>query len=104
VAAKKTIVDADGDNPITAEPGSAQAKLQWNDVWNKAHSPDAIAKGKELNPDAIGIYKGKPLVPGAGPGQGDMQLFKDKLMYCNGFSPEVANKIAAKKALQLGGK
>jgi hypothetical protein len=96
VAAKKTIVDVDGDNPITAEPGSAQAKLQWNDVWNKAHSPEAVAKGKELHPDAVGIYKGKALVPGPGENQGDAQLFKDKLMYCNGFSPEVANKIVGK--------
>ena len=93
--------DSGSDNPITAEPGSAEAKLQWNKVWEDAHSPEAVATGKELHPDAVGIYKGKPLVPGAGENQGDLNLFKDRLVYSKGLSPEVANRIIDKYLSQF---
>ena len=89
------------DNPITAEPGSLEARLQWNDVWNQSHSPEAVARGKELHPDAVGIYKGKPLVPGAGEGQGDMQLFRDRLIFSKGLSPSVAQRILDKYMSQF---
>ena len=93
-------VDSD-DNPITAEPGSLDARLQWNDVWDKAHNADSVAQGKALHPDAVGIYKGKALVPGIGENQGDLNLFRDKLIYSKGLSQNVASRIIDKYLSQF---
>ena len=87
---------------IQVEPGSVEAKKVWKQISIEAHSPENISKAKQLHPNATGLYMGKPLVPGvAGPGQADFQFMVDKLIYHDGYSPEVANKIAGKIASGL---
>ena len=80
---------------IPFEPGSLAAKKAWKEIAAIAKSPDAIAQAKALGYDnATGMYKGKVLAPGAGPGEGDFDFLRDKLIYDGGHSPEVATKIA----------
>jgi hypothetical protein len=94
--------DTDKDGEITGAdipfpPGSIEAKKAWMQIENLAHSPANVAKCKTLGyEDGRGMYAGRPLVPGAGPGQGDFQFLVDKLIWYNGEAPEVATKIAAK--------
>lgn len=110
VLGAKVGVDANSWNPpdhpdgphasdIPFEPGSVQAKLAFEKVWQAAHSPAMAAKGKAIHPDACGFYNGKPLVTGsagtdARP-EGDMDLLRDKLMYKQGYPLETAQKIGA---------
>jgi len=66
-------------------------------VEAEAHSAENIQRAKALGyEDGRGMYQGKPLVPGSGAGQGDFSLLKDRLIWHQGYSPEVATKIAAK--------
>jgi hypothetical protein len=78
--------------------GSPEAKKLWEKIDADAHSEDAVAKAQKLaGKKAVGMYEGKPLVPGeAGANQGDFKFLVDKLIATKGFSPEVAGKIAAK--------
>jgi len=83
-----------------ATPGSLEAKKVWAKIDADAHSEDAIAKAQKLaGKKAVGMYQGKPLVPGeAGAGQGDFQFLVHKLMATKGYSLEAATKIAGKIA------
>lgn len=94
--------DSNGDgvidgNDIPFEPGSIEAKKAWMKIEAEAHSSENISKSKALGyENGRGMYKGKPLVPGSGPGQGDFDLLRDRLIWRQGYAPEVATKIAAK--------
>jgi hypothetical protein len=90
-------------NDIPYEPGTLEAKQAWMKIEQLAHSPAMIAKAKALGIDhPVGMYMGKPLVPGeAGPGQSDFQMLKDRLIYYDGYSPDVATKIAARVKYKL---
>ena len=99
------LVDKDGNGldggDIPFPPGSLEAKKAWAQIDADAHSPANVAKAKQLHPDAIGMYKGKALVPGPGENQGDYDFLVDKLVYSKGFSPEVASKIAGSVKFKL---
>ena len=102
--------DTNGDGFITGadipfEPGSLEAKKAWMQVEAQAHSPTNVAKCKALGyEDGRGMYEGRPLVPGSGPGQGDFKLLQDRLVYHQGYDPEVASQIAAKARWMTEGK
>lgn len=89
---------------VGLEPGSVEAKKAWAAIDAKAHSPESIMKAKSMGwYKATGLYQGKPLVKGPGEGHGDYNFLVDKLIYDRGYSPEIANKIAAKIKQNLGG-
>lgn len=92
---------------IPFEPGSFAAKQAFQKLWNYCHSPEAIAKAQASGvpgcENANGFYAGKPLIPGAGPGQGDMNLLVDKLKIIQGFDDLSAQKIAAAVKNKLAG-
>lgn len=102
--------DNDGDGFITGadipfEPGSLAAKKAWAKIEAEAHSPANVQKCKALGyEDGRGMYQGKVLVPGSGSGHGDFILLKHRLIYSQGYSPEVATKIAARAKWMIEGK
>lgn len=102
--------DLDGDGDIDADDcpfpdGSAEAKLWWRNVMEPSakHSiPDEFRA--KYGDSVVGVYKGKPLVPGqAGPGQGDFQFLVDKIRTTQGLSYQSAVKIAGKIKFNMYG-
>lgn len=83
----------------TVIPGSIKAKKLWLQIEDQATSHEAILKAKKAGYDqAYGWYKGAPLIKGVHAGDHDFLFLKDKLMTYNGYSEEIANKIAGKIA------
>jgi len=105
--------DIDGDGNIDIVPvdvlplpGTLAAKKLAMQLDYVSHSPAAVKAAKKINPDATGMWHGKPLVPGPGPGQGDFDFVRTQI-YLNG-SPsmtwDIAGKIAGKAYWkQVGG-
>jgi len=80
---------------IPYEPGTIEAKEAWNIIDELAHNEESIVLAQNSGFDsATGWYNGKPLIPGAGSGHGDFDFLVDKLIYSDGYSPEVATNIA----------
>jgi len=103
--------DLDGDGSITANDcpfpgGSAEAKLWFRNILEPSVTQDIPDEFTEKYGDkVVGVYKGKPLVPGeAGPGQGDFQFLVDKIKITQGLSHASAVKIAAKVKFSLYGR
>lgn len=98
------LVDADHNGVVDnidgtgqIQPGSEGAKKIWQQIDKDAHSAENMAKAKALTGQegAKGMFMGKALVPGhAGPNEGDFNFFVNKLVWNDGYSPEVAKKIA----------
>jgi len=84
--------EADGDslvNECPHKPGSPEAKAWWN------HAEKLVKQ--------TGRYQGKALIPGeSGPDQGDFNFLVDRLQIYNGYSEDIAKKIAGKIAAKLG--
>ena len=102
-------LDYNGDGFVTGsdighsgiEPGTAQAKLAWEKVYQKAHSASAIKQAKICGyENASGWYDGKPIYSDPGPGHipttDNYLLLKDRLVWYKGMEPAVANKIVSK--------
>ena len=95
--------DFNGDGEITIadcpyEYGSPEAKLWWSNImvpWVKSQITDVHTE--QYGDSVVGVYQGKPLVPGEiGPGQGDMQFLIDKIRVTKGLSYNSARNIAGK--------
>lgn len=110
-------VDVDGDGysdglggiEQTLTPGSAKAKKLWQAIQNDAHSPENIAKAKEIsgNENARGMFMGKPLVPGSKGTmthpEGDYDYLVCKLFLKGGYDFLTAKKIASSISKKLYG-
>lgn len=90
---------------MLVQPGSAKAKQIWEQVDKQAHSEESILQAKKLgHENAKGLFEGKALVPGeSGIDQGDFNFLVQKLHWYNGYSLDVAQKIAAKVKIRLYG-
>jgi len=103
--------DLDGDGQITANDcpfpaGSAEAKLWFRNILEPSITQNIPQEFTDKYGDSVvGVYKGKPLVPGeAGSGQGDFQFLVDKIKITQGLSHMSAVKIAGKvKFMMYGG-
>jgi hypothetical protein len=103
--------DLNSDGEITADdnpfmPGSPEAKLWWRNILEPYAQSQITPELQDQYGDRIvGVYKGKPLVPGeAGAGQGDFAFLVDKIRVTKGLEYLSAVKIAGKiKALKYGG-
>lgn len=103
--------DLNGDNEINARdcpfvPGSAEAKLWFHNVLQPYVQSQVTPELQAKHGDGlVGVYKGKPLIPGsAGPGEGDFRFLVDKIRVTQGLSYSSAVKIAGKvKAWKYGG-
>lgn len=95
------------DQPF--DPGSPEAQKAWAQIDADAHSPDAVAQAKAIsgNEKAIGMYNGKPLIPGhqgtAEHPEGDADFLRDKLIYTKGLDPAVAGKVVGAIRYKLYG-
>lgn len=76
--------DADDLKELGLQPGSLEAKKAWLAIEAKSLTD--------------GQYNGSPLRDGSHPGDGDFSFLEDKLVWYNGYSSEVAKKIAGKIA------
>lgn len=95
--------DMDGDGDLDADDcpfqyGSPEAKLWWKNILEpnveSQVTPELKAK---YGDDLVGMYHGKPLIPGvAGPGQGDFNFLVDKIRITQGLDFVSATKIAGK--------
>ena len=83
------------------QPGSLEAKKVWAGIDADCHSASNVAKAKALSGSekAVGMFAGKPLVPGvvgdATHPQGDFAFLKNKLMWNNGYSEDAATRICS---------
>lgn len=89
------IIDAD-DCPFP--DGSIEAKLWWRNIMEPSVQQNIPQEMIDQYGDSVvGVYKGKPLVPGnIGPGQGDMDFLIDKIRVVHGLSYLSAKKVAWK--------
>jgi len=102
--------DLNGDGDISADDcpfpgGTAEAKLWWRNIMEPwVQSQIGTEHTEQYGDSVVGVYKGKPLVPGeAGAGQGDFQFLVDKIRVTEGLSYSSAVKIAGKvKAVRYG--
>lgn len=87
------------------KPGSPEAREWWERVEKHATNTRIPAEVKaKYGSKVIGMYKGKPLVPGeAGKGQGDFEFMVDKLKATRGMSDESARNVAGKIRWKLYG-
>ena len=102
--------DLNGDGDIDASDcpfpgGSTEAKLWWRNImepWVQSKiGPEHV---EQYGDSVVGVYKGKPLVPGeAGPGQGDFKFLVDKIRTIEGLSYNSAVKIAGKVKFRMYG-
>lgn len=71
-------------------PGSPEAKAAWKQI-------EGAAKAHKM-------FMGKPLMPGAGQGEGDFNFLKARLMLHDGYNEDNASRIAGaiKKKLYGG--
>lgn len=91
--------DAPDIEDLSLIPGSKMAKAYWDQVTQQVTSPDSLSRAQEINPDALGMYKGQPIVPGE-IGGGGFSYLRDKLILERGLSPMLATKIASKSAIK----
>ena len=103
-------LDINGDGDLTAadcpyQYGTYKARMWWNNIiepYAKSQINDDMVN--HYGDKVVGVYNGKPLVPGeAGPGQGDFDFMVDKLQVTRGLSINSAVRIAAKAKLGLYG-
>ena len=115
VAAKKAVHRIHHFNPAHAHQGatishcpyplgSEKAKLWWHDkVAAKVHAASTPAMKAKYGSQTTGMYEGKPLRPGANPGDGDFQFVSDRARVTQGVSVQASKRIAGAVNAKLHG-
>ncbi len=108
--AQQTHGDASGADITQSCPhplGSAEAKLWWKGIENKAHAGITPAMKAKYGDKVVGVYQGKPLVPGSKgtveEPQGDMDMMVDRIRVEQGMDHQTAISMAKQiRALKYG--